>query len=166
MATIEESGNYYPLALSAAAAGNLSGAARLSLCALSLGEDEDKSRRLLGICLLELGQAEQAAAFLSQCPDLASQAQEEHRQLDDALASVRKLREGGRWRDALKAARGAGRDSVRMLLVEGCLLAEAGRYAEAGRVFALAQEKDTGSADAAALLRESANRVKPHWWSR
>lgn len=151
---------YYRLALSAAKCGDLSGAARLAHCAVSLDGEQDKARRLLGICLLELGDTANAASILAECPELADKARETHERTKAGLGEVEQLVRRGKWRAALKAAGKIPHQSVRLLNIRGCILAGAKRYARAGRLFALAEEKDRGGCDAQVYLRATAIRIK------
>jgi tetratricopeptide (TPR) repeat protein len=161
---MEELGRkYYLLALSAAERGDLSGAARLSFCAFSLDEGQAKARRLLGLCLLELGNTEDAAKILAEFPDLAGGASEARALTKAGLETVERLIRRGKWRAALKAAEKIPHQSVRLLNIRGCILAGAKRYAEAGRLFALAEEKDRGGVEASEYLRETAKRAKSLW---
>lgn len=155
--------DYYRLALSAAERGDLSAAARLASCALSLEGARDKARRLLGLCLYELGDTETAANLLAECPGLAEEAQAAHGRTKSGLEAVKALVRQGKWRAALKAAESIPHQSVRMLNIRGCILAGAGRYVGAGRLFALAAEKDRGGRAASAYLGETARRVKSFW---
>jgi thioredoxin-like negative regulator of GroEL len=158
---MEELGRrYYLLALSAAARGDLSDAARLAFCAFSLDAEQTNARRLLGICLLELGHTDDAANMLAEFPDLADGAREARALTKAGLEAVERLIRRGRWRAALKAAEQIPHQSVRLLNIRGCILAGAKRYAGAGRLFALAEEKDRGAAEAPAYLREAAKRAK------
>jgi tetratricopeptide (TPR) repeat protein len=155
----------YLLALSAAERGDLSAAARLAACALSLDEDEtrDNARRLLGLCLYELGDLETAASLLAACPDLADAAREACALTRAGLDEAERFTRRGKWRAALKAADRIPHQSARLLNIRGCILAGAGRYARAGRLFAEAMEKDAGSRFAPACLMETARRAKSFW---
>jgi thioredoxin-like negative regulator of GroEL len=154
----------YLLALSAAERGDLSAAARLARLALALdGEQQDKARRLLGICLYELGDTANAADLLAEIPDLADAARETHALTKAGLDAVEQLVRRGKWRAALKAAENIPHQSVRLLNIRGCILAGAKRYARAGRLFASAGEKDRGGRAAPEYLRETAKRAKSFW---
>lgn len=161
---MEELGHqYYLLALSAAEQGDLSGAARLAARALSLGGEAEKARRLLGICLFELGETESGATILADVPDLADAARETHVRFKAGLATVEELVRRGKWRAALNAAERLPNQNVRLLNIQGCILAGAKRYAAAGKRFALAAEKDKGGRAAPAYLQDAARRTKPFW---
>ncbi|MDR1204860.1 MAG: hypothetical protein LBL26_05180 [Peptococcaceae bacterium] len=153
----------YLLALSAAKRGDLSAAARLAACALSLDETQDNARRLLGLCLYELGDLETAAGVLAACPDLADAAREACALTRAGLDEAERLARRGKWRAALSAADKIPHQSARLLNIRGCILAGAKRYVKAGRLFAEAMEKDTGSRFAPACLMETAKRAKSFW---
>lgn len=154
---------YYRLALSEAERGNLSAAVRLASCALSLEGVRDKARRLLGICLYELGETGLAAGLLAECPNLAEEARTAHNRTKAELDTVKELVRRGKLRAALRAAGNIPHQSVRVLNIRGCILAGAGRYVGAGRLFALAAEKDRGGQATAAYLGETARRAKSIW---
>lgn len=164
---MEELGHrFYLLALSSAKRGDLSDAARLAYCALSLDSKQDKARRLLGICLYEFGDTQNAASILAQIPELSDAAREAHERTVDGLSTVAQLIRRGKWRQALKAAENIPHQSVRLLNIRGCILAGEKRYVKAGRLFALAEEKDRGGHNAPGYLRETAKRVKFFWEAR
>jgi thioredoxin-like negative regulator of GroEL len=153
----------YLLALSAAQRGELSVAARLAACALSLEETQDNARRLLGLCLYELGNLEAAADILAVFPDLADAVREACALTQTGLEETEQFARRGKWRAALKTADRIPHQSVRLLNIRGCILAEAGHYARAGRLFAEAMEKDTGNRFTSACLMETARRTKFFW---
>jgi len=154
---------YYLLALSAAERGNLSEAARLAGRALSLDSGLYNARRLLGLCLYEMGDLENAARLLADFPELADGLREVRGETQAGLDEAERLLGRGKWRAALRAAQSIPHQSVRLLNIRGCILAGAKRYAEAGRLFALAAEKDRGGRAAPEYLKETAKRRKSFW---
>ncbi|MDR1573889.1 MAG: hypothetical protein LBS24_06225 [Clostridiales Family XIII bacterium] len=154
---------YYLLALSAAERSELSDAARLATRAVLLGNSRDDVLRLLGLCLYELGETESAADILAAFPDLADGARETCASVRAGLDETRRLARFGKWRAALKAAENIPHQSVRLLNIRGCILAGAKRYAGAGKLFALAAEKDPSGRAAPEYLRETAKYTRLCW---
>ncbi|MDR1439511.1 MAG: hypothetical protein LBJ10_05725, partial [Clostridiales bacterium] len=179
----------YLLALSAAERGDLSSAARLAARAAALGgggagarggaalagntrggaalADDTRggaARRLLGLCLFELGDLRRAEGVLAAFPDLAGAASEAREREQAGLGEARRFLERGKWREALKAVEEIPHQSVRLLSIRGCILAEAGNCAKAGELFAQACERDRGGRAARECLMEAAmRRRKPFW---
>lgn len=147
---------YYKLALSAAAEGNLSRAVAYARYALLFDGSEENAARLLCLCLYETGETEQAAGLLPLFPDLESEVNLERAENAETYKKIRRLAKRGKWRRAYKIARTLGRRSVRVLMIRGCILAASKRYGKAARVFAKALKKDKGSIAAAAYLSEAA----------
>jgi tetratricopeptide (TPR) repeat protein len=154
---------YYLLALSAAERSDLSAAVRFAARAVSLGNARDNVRRLMGLCLYELGEMEKAADLLAAFPDLADSARKVCASTRAGLGEVERFARRGRWRAALRAAENIPHQSVRVLKIRGCILAGAGRYAGASRLFASAWEKDGGDHAAAEYLRETARHATSFW---
>lgn len=123
--------SYYLLALYSAKKRDLSRAVELARYAICFGEDE-KASRLLELCLYELGTRED-------------------------LSCVRDCK---KWRKAEKAARSLEHQSVRVLIIRGCLYASVKRYGKAAKLFAMALEKDSGNALARDYLTETVKRQK------
>ncbi|MCL2107602.1 MAG: hypothetical protein FWH26_11175 [Oscillospiraceae bacterium] len=150
--------HYYRLALSMAARRDLSGAASHARTALAINGENGQAKRLLEICLYELGEP----APVSNMPcdahrgDLNGQTglgDIIHR-LNDLRARTGKIKR----RKAMRLLKGLHRQSVRSLNMQGCLCAIDGKYRKAARFFALALEKDRGSGLAAAGLAEASKR--------
>jgi hypothetical protein len=124
------------------------------------------ARRLLGLCLYELGDTENAAGILAAFPDLAREAREACERERDGLAETGRLARLGKWRAALRTAEKIPHQSARLLNIRGCILAGAGRYAMAGRLFAMAAEKDAGGRAAREYLAEAARQKQSLWRMR
>ena len=86
--------------------------------------------------------------------------------LKDAFDQIRSLAEQGKWRKALRQAESIPHQSVRVLLIQGCLHASAKHFGAASRVFVKALEKDCANPLALAGLAEAAKRRKGSWWNR
>ena len=173
---------YYSLALYYAKRRNLSSAVIYSRRSLMLDPDIEKARRLLGLCLFELGafdgaaaaymgsagqQTEQAAEQIEQTAEQTEQAAEqteqaallrtvaeERMQLLGVLARVGELAARKKWRKAEALLRACKRQSVRVLLIRGCLKASAKHYKAAAKLFAAALNMDSGNRAAMAYLRD------------
>jgi tetratricopeptide (TPR) repeat protein len=151
---------YYLLALSAAERGDLSACARLASLSVALGYARDGAvRRLLGLCLYELGELERAADALADCPELADEVRVSQALTKAGLADAEAFLRRGSWRAALRAVSAIPHQSVRLLNIRGCILAGSKRYARAGRLFAQALRKDAGGRAAPEYLREAAGRA-------
>ena len=122
---------YCSLALHNAKQRDLSGAVVYARRSLILDPDNEKARRLLGLCLFESGE----------------------KILPGTLARVRELRARKKWRKAESLLRACKHQSVRVLLIRGCLMASAGKYKAAARLFAAALSKDKGNRAAMVYLR-------------
>jgi tetratricopeptide (TPR) repeat protein len=126
--------SYYRLALFHAAQHNLSEAIRCARLALGYNAQHGNARRLLELCLYERGEYAESA--------------------------VQSLVERGKWRAAEKASARLPHQSVRVLLIRGCLWAVGKRYAEAARLFAEAAEADTGDRRAVLYLQEAVRKLR------
>ena len=131
---------YCSLALHNAKQRDLSSAVVYARRSLILNSDNEKARRLLGLCLFESGELEN---FIAQ----------EHKALPGTLARVCELRARKKWRKAEALLRACKHQSVRVLLIRGCLMASAGKYKAAARLFAAALSKDKGNRAAMVYLR-------------
>jgi len=118
------------------------------------------ARRLLGLCLFELGELDSAAATLEGFAGLTESVRQEREEQNLLFARVRELAARKRWRKAEVVLRAARHQSVRVLLTRGCLKASAKKYKEAARLFAGALEKDTGNSAAGAYLRSCCDNPK------
>jgi tetratricopeptide (TPR) repeat protein len=126
----------------------------------------DSASRLLGLCLYELGDMENAAAILAAVPDLADGAREACERERAGLSEAGRLARLGKWRAALAVAEKIPHQSARLLNIRGCILAGAGRYAMALRLFAMAAEKDAGGSAAPKYIAEAAKRKQSIWRMR
>ena len=145
---------YYRLALCNAAQHNLSKAVVLARRALQLDADNEKARRLLGLCLYELGEFGQAADALENIQELYESAHAEHARTAELLSQVRQLAKRKKWRKAEASLRKFEPQNVRTLLIRGCVSAAAKDFKPAAVFFARALEKDKGSAIAGVYLGE------------
>jgi len=164
---------YCSLALHNAKQRDLSSAVVYARRSLILDPDNEKARRLLGLCLFETGELDGVAAAFrdSTGPDdgryteqstlqVAGHSSEqektiaqEHKALPGTLARVCELRARKKWRKAEALLRACKHQSVRVLLIRGCLMASAGKYKAAARLFAAALSKDKGNRAAMVYLR-------------
>lgn len=181
----------YRAALAAARAGDLSQAASLADCALAIQPDHTNARRLLGLCLYQMGDPASAVPLLANPePDgtkLVSAESEGTEPADavrreagemretlardadktrETLARAAALNRQGKWRKALRTTQPL-RPTARILNIQGCLYAAAKRYPAASTCFARALAADTGNPDAARYLRAISERLphKPTLWS-
>ena len=179
----ELAGRYYRLALSSAARRDLSGAARYARFAYLLDEGQINAAKLLGLCLYELGEPEYARYLsteagpppVSEAPMVSGDSPasgdppvsgEGQPPLKDALDQIRSLAGQKKWRKALLQAEKIPHQSVRVLLIQGCLYASAKHFGAASRVFVKALEKDCANPLALAGLAETVKRRKGSWWNR
>ena len=132
--------DFYRLALASAKKRDLSRAVILARRALSFVPEDERTRRLLDICLFELR-------------DTSG--------MD--MGRMRELAAGKKWRKAEAVARAVKHQSVRIYNIRGCLCAASGRYGKAAGLFAKALEKDRGNLTAQICLIESLSRKRRLW---
>ena len=138
----------------------MSGAVVYARRSLILDPDNEKARRLLELCLYEKGELDSAAAAFgdSTGPDAGHSSEQEktiaqeHKALPGTLARVRELHARKKWRKAEALLRACKHQSVRVLLIRGCLKVSAGKHKAAARLFAVALSKDKGNRAAMAYL--------------
>ena len=135
--------SYYSLALSCGKERNLSGAAVFARQALCLNGENEKARRLLGLCLYELGDLEGAADVFAGMPEWESVCAEREC-ANEAFSKIRELAARKKWRKAESEARKIRHQSARVLKIRGCLLVASKRRGKASALFAQALEKDRG----------------------
>jgi hypothetical protein len=140
---------YYRLALSAAAARNLSGAVLYARYAVLLDRGHRNAAKLLELCLRELGEPGGAEIF----PETP----------DGPLEKVRLLAAEKRWREAARAARDIPGQNARVLNIQGCLWALAKDTAKGADYFVRALGKDRFNRLAAEGLAELIRKRKPFW---
>jgi len=152
---------FYRLALSKAVERDLSDAIRLAGFACLLDESHENAARLLLLCLNESGDVyydfadeNKTELFPIKQTLLDSGAKSAQELIDKIHAQVQQKK----WRKAVRLANDIPHRSVRVLNIQGCLYARAGKYRVAARCFAEALEKDRGNHLAAAGLAETARR--------
>ena len=155
---------YYRLALYKAKRRDLSGAVQYARRALRIDAGNKKARLLLGVCLYELGDLENAVIFLEESTDILIDARYEQELVGKKLDQARELAESGKWRKAEASLRDIEHQSVRILTIRGCMKAAAGKYLPAADIFARALEKDKENRAAAAYLAEAAGRGNKAFW--
>ena len=146
---------YYCLALSAAARGDLNGAVVYARYALMADANHQKALKLLHLCLYELGWLSEKDASGG-----ASESVDINEEYTEAFEKIRSLAGRQKWMDAARIARSIPRQSVCVLNILGCIYACAKRYGEAARYFADALEKDCGNQLALAGLADTVKRRK------
>jgi len=149
---------YYRLALNCACRHDLSSAVVFARRALILNAGLDDARRLLGICLFELGELDSASYALIGQDELRDAVHEQRALAACVLARASSLARQKKWRKADAHLRGLMHQSVRILTIRGCINASAKRYKAAASLFAQALEKDKGNRAAREYLAESAKR--------
>jgi len=150
---------YYRRALASAASRNLTEAAALAGKAAQINPENANARRLLGICLYEMGRYNGAATALQGFPGLRYAAMVERMRSREIFTLARKLVKTKKWRRLDVLLRGARHQSTRILVFRGCLAAAVKQYKDAAALFALALEKDRGNRAAGAYLTEAARRI-------
>ena len=138
------SNEYYRMALFNAKHNNLSRAAELAQNAICLNPDDGRPRRLLGLCLYEMGDMDGAEKALSAFPELYEQVADEHKLARAEIENIRSLMAEKKTRKAEARARKIRHKSVRVLNIRACILAASKRYKKAARIFARALNKDNG----------------------
>ena len=146
---------YYRLALKYACLRDLSMAAVYARRAVSLNAENEQARKLLGICLYELGDLDGAAAALKGISGLSSAVNAERIRAKETLGRVRALTARENWNKAKRSLRKLEHQSVRVLIIRGCIESAAKRYRAAAMLFGWALEKDAGNRMAAAYLAEA-----------
>ena len=141
---------YYRLALFCAKQNDLSGAVKHARRSLRLNAGDVSARKLLGLCLYELGELDGAIDFLEGSSELSDEVRAERERTDEALKRAQELAARKKWRKADAVLRGNVRQSVRILNIRGCMKAVSGRRRAAAQLFALALEKDVGNRAAGA----------------
>ena len=146
-------GKYYRLALYKAKQRDLSGAVFYARRAMLLDRENGNARRLLNICLHELGEPcglEYAAMF----PEEA----EYEKETGEKIRMARDLAEAGKLRKAEAVLRSIKHQNVRILSIRGCMKAAGGKYMSAAGLYARVLKKDTGNRAAQEYLAEVAGR--------
>ena len=151
---------YFRLALDKARQRDLSGAIAHAQCALRINAENDQARKLLGLCLYELGELDDAAKALAGCDGLAETSYAERERMAEALRQARELCQQRKWRKAAALLQDLPHQSVRILIMRGCIKANAGNYPAAAKLFARALEKDRGNRLAGEYLTEAARRMR------
>jgi len=136
---------FFRLALKCAMQRDLSGAAACARRSMRINPENEKARRLLGICLYELGELDAAVKVTEGLADLQDTALAELSSTGETLIRVRELVDCRKWRKAEVLLRNIRHQSVRVLTMRGCAKAAAGHYRLAARLFARALEKDIGN---------------------
>ncbi|MDR0491725.1 MAG: hypothetical protein LBH28_10830, partial [Oscillospiraceae bacterium] len=91
---------YYRLALYDAKRRNLSKTIIHARKALLLNAENESARRLLGICLYEMGDLDGAAKALDGCTELIGTVLAERSHMNEALDAARGLASRKKWRKA------------------------------------------------------------------
>jgi tetratricopeptide (TPR) repeat protein len=143
---------YYRLALYHAKMNDLSGAVRHARRSLRLDAKNASARKLLGICLCELGELDSALCILEGCGELSDEVRIENERTRETIRQARELAARKKWRKADAVLRSNMRQSVRILNIRGCMKAVSGSRRSAAQLFALALKKDTGNRDTRAYL--------------
>jgi len=139
---------YFRLALKYAVKRDLTGAVACARRSMRINVENDKARRLLGLCLYELGELDAAAKVTEGLAGISDIAVAERDSTGETLMRVRELVSRRKLRKAEASLRNIGHQSVRILNMRGCAKAAAGHYSAAARLFARALEKDIGNKDA------------------
>ena len=151
---------YIKLALNFAKHRDLSKAKAYARRALLINPENDQSRKLLSLCLYELGELDGAAeAELKGFAGLPPEALSQNTCANDALGRARELVDQKKWRKAEALLCGIKHQSVRVLVMRGCIKASVKQYKPAVALFARALEKDNGNRAALAYLLEAASRM-------
>ena len=135
---------YYRMALAAASKRNLSVAVIYARHACLLDAAHENAKKLLDLCLFELGELPQAP----------------NNEYSVVFEQIRDNANRKKWKAAARLARSIPRQSVKDLNILGCIYGCAKLYATAARYFAKALEKDRGNRLAIEGLTDSINRRK------
>ena len=109
--------------------------------------------------LNELREPGHASEALDGAAGLHEEALAEHERTDAIVSQARELVSRNKWRKAEALLRSVGHQSVRILVMRGCIKAASDDYKAAAALFARALEKDRGNNAAAAYLTEAASRL-------
>jgi len=143
--SVELAKRYYRLALFCARKDDLSGAVKYAQRSLRLNADDASARKLLGLCLYELGELDGALSAFEGSAEFSEEVRSELKRTGETLKRARELASGKKWRKADALLRGDVRQSVKILNIRGCVKAASGRRRAAAQLFALALEKDVGN---------------------
>ena len=152
--------DYYRMALFCARYNDLSRAVTLARNAICLDPDDERPRRLLGLCLYEMGYMDGAEKALLIFPELYRQVVDEHELTREAIEKIRILVAAKKIRKAKTRARKIQNQSVRVLNIRGCLLAASKRYGKAAKIFTRALKKDSGDKTALTGIMEVCKKRK------
>ena len=109
--------------------------------------------------LNELREPGHASEALDGAAGLREEALAERGRTDAIVSQARDLVSRNKWRKAEALLRSVGHQSVRILVMRGCIKAASDDYKAAAALFARALEKDRGNNAAAAYLTEAASRL-------
>lgn len=153
---MDKARHYYLLALSLAKQRDLSGAVTNAQTALTLDPQNEQARKLLVICLCELGML--TAALDLGAGEYTDAIENERADVRAAFERIRVFIGKKKWRKAAKEARAISHQSVCVLNLRGCLLAARRRRGTAFFIDAL--RKDSTNRLAIKYLCESKNRPR------
>jgi tetratricopeptide (TPR) repeat protein len=152
------------LALSAAKNGDLTTASLFAARSAQLLDEPKDALRLWVICQYELGgSVSSSLIYFENDHEFLDGLGDSIKLTDAGLDAVRAHIARGKWRLALKAAESIPHQSVRVLNIRGLILASAGRYAAAAKLFSAAFEKDRGGHAAPMYLKESVGKMNAIW---
>lgn len=155
--------SYYRLALSCAQRRDLAAAVRYAQSALCFNAQNKRASRLLGLCLYELGEPV-PTTYKNLTKDKALiEASEEHERTRAVMVIISDCTRSKRFLKAEAIARKISHQSARILVIRGCLLASAGKYGKAAKLFSAALEKDRGNVLTSAFLTEALKRRRYFW---
>ncbi len=148
---------YYKLALNNASGNDLSAAVKYAGKALAFDNGNAEAKQLLSLCLYERG--EYGAAKRVSSPDMLNEFTSMGKLLKKSWNAAKAPVGKGNFRQAEKILAEFPHQSVRMLLIRGCLLMLAKRHAQAAKLFSEASAMDNGDERAKTYLTEAVRSI-------